>query len=155
LAQSRRTRWSAWSGRSGRPTSPAYRELFGYDHPTEPIGPEPSGDSPEKRAAWHAAFGALGPVDGVDVRGEPDGRLLLMRGVHETGTAWAPQYVGNELRQVRSALARAEQDVYRAEAEAKLARERGQLEVAERHEILGRSARAGWPPGAIAAGSGA
>jgi hypothetical protein len=53
----------------------AYRELLGYDHPAEPIGPEPSGDSPEKRAAWHAAFGALGPIDGVDVRGEPDGRL--------------------------------------------------------------------------------
>jgi conjugative relaxase-like TrwC/TraI family protein len=120
----------------------AYRELFGYDHPTEPVGAEPSGDSPEKRAAWHAAFAALGPVKGVDVRGEPDGRLLLMRGGYETETAWAPRYVGNELRQVRNALARAEQDVVRAEAEAKLARERGQLEVAERHEILGRSARA-------------
>ena len=54
-----------------------YRELFGYEDPSEPIGPEPSGDAPEKRAAWHAAFAALGPVDGVDVRREPDGRLLL------------------------------------------------------------------------------
>jgi hypothetical protein len=120
----------------------AYRELFGYDHPTEPIGPEPSGDSPEKRAAWHAAFGALGPVDGVDVRGEPDGRLLLMRGTYETETAWAPPWVGNELRQVRAGADRAAQDAVRAEAEAKLARGRGQHQVAERHEILGRSARA-------------
>jgi hypothetical protein len=39
----------------------AYRELYGYQHPTEPIGPEPAGDSPEKRAAWHAALAALGP----------------------------------------------------------------------------------------------
>ena len=85
------------------------------------------------------AFGALGPVDGVDVRGEPDGRLLLMRGTYETETAWAPRWVGNELRQVRAGAERAAQDAVRAEAEAKLARERGQHDVAERHEILGRS----------------
>ena len=34
----------------------AYRELFGFGDPAEPIGPEPSGDTPERRAAWHAAF---------------------------------------------------------------------------------------------------
>jgi hypothetical protein len=49
------------------------------ERPAEPIGPEPSRDAPEKRAAWQAAFGTLGPVGGADVRGEPDGRLLPMR----------------------------------------------------------------------------
>jgi hypothetical protein len=29
----------------------AYRELYGYQHPAEPIGPEPVRDSPDKRAA--------------------------------------------------------------------------------------------------------
>jgi conjugative relaxase-like TrwC/TraI family protein len=117
-----------------------YREMFGYDHPTEPIGPEPTADAPEMRSAWHAAFAALGPVDGIDLRGEPDGRLLLLRGTYETETAWAPRYVGNELRQVRAGAERAARDAVRADAEAKLARERGQDEVADRHEILARSA---------------
>jgi len=116
--------------------------MFGYDHPTEPIGPEPTADAPEMRAAWHAAFAALGPVDGIDLRGEPDGRLLLLRGTYETETAWAPRYVGDELRQVRAGAERAAQDAVRAEAEAKLARERGQDEIAGRHEILARSAMA-------------
>ena len=29
----------------------AYRELYGWNRDTEPAGPEPAGDSPEKRAA--------------------------------------------------------------------------------------------------------
>ena len=51
----------------------AWRELSGYHHPTEPIGPEPAAAAPDLRAAWHEAFAALGPADGPDVRGMPDG----------------------------------------------------------------------------------
>jgi hypothetical protein len=51
----------------------AYRELSGYDHPADPIGPEPSASTPDLRAAWHEAFAALGPADGPDVRGMPGG----------------------------------------------------------------------------------
>ena len=43
---------------------------------------------------------------------------------------------------VRAGAERAAQDAVRAEAEVKLARGRGQLEIADRHENLGRSARA-------------
>jgi hypothetical protein len=57
----------------------AWRELSGYDHPTDPIGPEPTAPAPDKRAAWDEALAALGPVDGPDVRGMPDGRLLHLR----------------------------------------------------------------------------
>ena len=39
----------------------AWRELSGYHHPTEPIGPEPAAAAPDLRAAWHEAFAALGP----------------------------------------------------------------------------------------------
>jgi len=53
----------------------AYRETYGYDHPGDPIGPEPSHQTPEQRAAWHQVFAALGPADGPDVRTMPDGRL--------------------------------------------------------------------------------
>jgi AAA domain len=31
----------------------AYRETYGYQHPEDPIGPEPTHDSPDQRAAWH------------------------------------------------------------------------------------------------------
>ena len=79
----------------------AYRELSGHDHPTEPIGPEPIAGDPDKRAAWHEAFAALGPVDGPDVRGLPDGTLLHLRDTYPIETAWAPKWVGDELRQVR------------------------------------------------------
>src|SRR5262249_14554691 len=40
----------------------AYREMYGYDHPADPIGPEPSHQAPDQRAAWHQAFTALGPA---------------------------------------------------------------------------------------------
>ena len=79
----------------------AYRELSGYDHPAEPIGPEPTAAAPDKRAAWYEALAALGPVDGPDVRGMPDGTLLHLRDTYPTETAWAPPWVGDELRQVR------------------------------------------------------
>jgi hypothetical protein len=38
----------------------AYREMYGYDYPGDPIGPEPSQGSPDQRAAWHDAFASLG-----------------------------------------------------------------------------------------------
>jgi len=47
----------------------AYREMYGYDHPGDPIGPQPTADSPDMRVAWHAAFLALRTPDGPDVRG--------------------------------------------------------------------------------------
>ena len=42
----------------------AWRELSGYDHPADPIGPEPAAAAPDARAAWHEALAALGPADG-------------------------------------------------------------------------------------------
>ncbi len=65
----------------------AWRELSGYDHPTEPIGPEPAAAAPDMRATWHEALAALGPADGPDVRGMPDGRLLHLRDTYPTETA--------------------------------------------------------------------
>ena len=120
----------------------AWRELSGYHHPTEPIGPEPAAAAPDMRAAWHEALAALGPVDGPDVRGMPDGRLLHLRDTYPIETAWAPQWVGDELRQVRAAAWNARLAAIRASAEAKAADDRGQHDSAARQQELGDSYQA-------------
>ena len=117
----------------------AWRELSGYHHPTDPIGPEPATAAPDLRAAWHEALAALGPADGPDVRGMPDGRLLHLRDTYPLETAWAPQYVGDELRQVRAAAWTTHLAALRARAEAKAASGRGQHDTAARQQDLAGS----------------
>jgi len=117
----------------------AWRELSGYHHPTEAIGPEPATAAPDVRAAWHEALAALGPADGPDVRGMPDGRLLHLRDTYPVETAWAPRHVGDELRQVRAAAWTARLAALRASAEAKAASGRGQHDIADRQQDLAGS----------------
>ena len=117
----------------------AWRELSGHRDPADPIGPEPVAAAPDLRAAWHEALAALGPVDGPDVRGMPDGRLLHLRDTYPIETAWAPQYVGDELRQVRAAAREARLAGLRAGAEAAAARHRGDLGTVARQQELATS----------------
>ena len=118
-----------------------YRERF-WDHPSEPIGPEPAMASPEKRAAWHAAAQALGrPADGPDVRSRDTGSLFLIRDNYEAETAWAPRFVGPELRSVRTGAREAELTRARAAAEARVAESRGDHAQAERQRGLARSSQ--------------
>jgi hypothetical protein len=115
-----------------------YRELSGYDHPSDPIGPEPVAAAPDIRAAWHEALAALGSSDGPDVRGMPDGMLVHLRDTYPIETGWAPQYVGDELRQVRAAAWDARLAGLRASAEARAAQQHGNhAEAARRHELAG------------------
>jgi AAA domain len=120
----------------------AWRELSGYHHPAEPIGPEPAAAVPDLRAAWHEALAALSPSDGPDVRGMPDGRLLHLRDTYPIETAWAPQDVGDELRQVRAAAWNARLAAIRASAEAKAAARHGQHDHATQQQQLGDSYQA-------------
>jgi hypothetical protein len=117
----------------------AWRELSGYSDPDDPIGPEPAAAAPDLRAAWHEALAALGPADGPDVRGMPDGRLLHLRDTYPIETAWAPQYVGDELRQVRAAAREARLAGLRAAAEAAAAADRGDPGTAARQQELAAS----------------
>src|SRR5258707_10577931 len=55
----------------------------------------------------------------------PDGRLLHLRHTYPVETAWAPRYVGDELRQVRAAAWDARLAGLRAAAEARAAGLRG------------------------------
>jgi hypothetical protein len=120
----------------------AYREMYGHPHPTDPIGPEPAHDSPDQRAAWHEAFQALGPADGPDVRGMPDGRLWLIRDTYAAETYWAPRHMGKELRLVRMGARNADLGAIRENAEAQAARKAGEVEHAARHDGWAASYRA-------------
>ena len=121
----------------------AWRELSGYAHPADPIGPEPAVAAPDLRAAWHEALAALGPVDGPDVRGMPDGTLLHLRDTYPIETGWAPQWTGEELRQVRLGAAEAARlAAIRASAEADTARRHGQHETAVQQQALAASYQA-------------
>ena len=120
----------------------AWRELSGYDHPTEPIGPEPAAAAPDTRAAWHEAFAALGPADGPDVRGMPDGTLLHLRDTYPIETAWAPQWVGDELRQVRAGAWHARLAGIRATADAHAAQQHGHHDQAAQKHALAASYQA-------------
>jgi hypothetical protein len=120
----------------------AYREMYGYDHPDDPIGPEPSREKPDQRAAWHQAFAALSPADGPGVRAMPDGRLCLLRDTYAAETAWAPRHVGKELRLSRLGALDADLGALRAEAEAEAARKGGDHDRAGQHETLAASYRA-------------
>jgi hypothetical protein len=87
-------------------------------------------------------FAALGPVDGPDVRGMPDGTLLHLRDTYPIETAWAPPWVGDKLRQVRVGAEHARLAAIRADAEAKTTHGRGQQGTAAKQETLAASYRA-------------
>ena len=69
----------------------------------------------------------------------PDGRLLHLRDTYPIETAWAPAYVGDELRQVRAAAWNAHLAALRASAEAKAAGSRGEHDTAARQQELAGS----------------
>jgi hypothetical protein len=120
----------------------AYRETYGYDHPGDPIGPEPAREAPDQRAAWHEAFAILGPADSPDVRAMPDGQLWLTRDTYAAETAWAPPHTGKELRLARLGAADADLGAIRAAAEADAARKTGNHDRADQQENLAASYQA-------------
>lgn len=81
-------------------------------------------------------------TEGLDLRDEPDGRLWHMRATYQAETAWAPPYVVEELRAIRTAIIDTTAAATRADAEATAARDRGDNEAAGRHETIAVSARA-------------
>jgi flagellar biosynthesis GTPase FlhF len=132
-----RTGRADWEDRAAR--LGAYRELYGYTAPADAIGPEPGKTSPEARADWHAAFEALGHIDGIDLRGCSDAQLRLRRGTYAQETGWAPRYVGEELRLARLQIRTAFENAIREEHEARVAAD---PETAGRHEQLAAMWRA-------------
>lgn len=119
----------------------AYRELYGIDSETDPVGPEPV-NSPEARSAWMAACSAQLHVDPAGLDTLPDSVLLARRAQYQADTAWAPPYAGRELRQVHAAaIDMAARDI-RHRAEAAAAHTSGDQLLAARHNQLAASAEA-------------
>ena len=116
----------------------AYREMYSYDHPAEPVGPEPSAASPGARAAWHAAYGALNRTGADDMSRHQDGTLLRMREQYRREYSWAPAYPADELEACRAAVIDQQAQAARSDAEATAARLRGDEDLAARHHDLSR-----------------
>ena len=117
----------------------AYRELSGHQHPADPIGPEPATGSPDLRAAWHEALAALGPAGGPDVRGMTDGLLIHLRDTYPIETAWAPPWVGDQLRQARTGARDARLAALRITAEAAASLRRGERDRSAEQRALADS----------------
>ena len=129
-----RTEWERKAGQLG-----AYREITGWDHPGEAIGPEPSRGNPEAWAEWHTAFAVMARVEGIDVRHLSDGQLLARRRAYEAETSWAPKHVAEELRAARRQEQFSRVEATRHSYEAAAAARHGKHEQAELHEHAARS----------------
>src|SRR5262249_48341085 len=116
-----------------------YRDLHGTGNDHEVVGPEPTGNAPKMRAAWHDAFAAITKTDTVDVRSLPDQSRPHMRGNYRTDTGGAPPHVGKHLRDVRLGAETMRLKAIRAEAEARNAKDQA---VAARHADIAAKARA-------------
>ena len=96
-------RQPGWPGSSAPPPS-----VPGGNYPattTPPTRSAPNPPPPGHPRRLARGPGRLGPVDGPDIRGLPDGTLLHLRDTYPIETGWAPQWTGEELRQVRLAAA--------------------------------------------------
>jgi hypothetical protein len=129
-----------WQQRAG--VIGAYREMFGYSHPGDAIGPEPATTAPEARAAWHTAFAVLSHVDGIDVRGLTDEQLALRRTTYERETAWAPKYVADALGLARKQEKHAREQAVRSAYLAAAAARNDEPELAAAHTRMKESWRA-------------
>ena len=121
----------------------AYREMYGYDHPGDPIGPEPSHQAPGP--ASRLAPGVRRPRPGQPDPTSapcPTGGCGCSATAYAAQTAWAPRHVGKELRLSRLGAFDAALGAIRADAEAQAARKAGDHDRAARHEHLAASYRA-------------
>lgn len=102
-----------WQGRAA--VVAAYREQYGWSHPTNPIGSAPSRQEPERRWAWERAADVLGFSEhDRDLAGCPDAelgsRVLAWRREQE----WMPRNVDADLRETHLGLGESRRQVVEA-----------------------------------------
>ncbi|MGL5826628.1 MAG: MobF family relaxase [Nocardioides sp.] len=106
-------------------TVAAHREATGWDHTEQPLGRCPGVHTPEKRASWHAAYGAAGQPEERRPEAEmPDGCLHVRVRAAERARAAEPPAVYEQQRAAHQAAERARRD-------AALAGVRGDQEKAD------------------------
>jgi hypothetical protein len=125
-----------WEHRAGQVA--AYREMWGYTHPRDPIGPRPGQHSPEARASWQAAAEALGYQPG-SLREHSDGQLWAWRSAFAREMGWAPPYKGDDLAAVRAEIRRTQIEADRARRNADAAASpQARARLSERAGVLAR-----------------
>jgi hypothetical protein len=109
-----------WEHRAG--IVAAYREAHPSDHEDGVvIGPAPGTSTPEKRAAWYAAWTALGrPEASAEETNLSEGALRVRVKAWQREQQWAPPSVNAEMRATGQNRARYEQEaaILRARADA-------------------------------------
>ena len=113
-----RTRWTGWTGSAGPPPSAP-----GGNYPATTTPPTRSAPNPSRPPRTCAPPGTRpwppsAPPTAPTCAACRTGLLLHLRDTYPLETAWAPQYVGDELRQVRAAAWDARLAAVRAAAEA-------------------------------------
>jgi len=127
---------AGWEHRAGQVA--AYREMWGWTHPYEPIGPRPGQHSPEARMSWQAAAEALGYQPG-SLREHSDGKLWAWRSAFAREMAWAPPYKGDDLTVVRGEIRRTQIEADRARRNAEAASTHdARQRLADRADVLAR-----------------
>src|SRR5690348_13812896 len=129
-----RAQWERKAGQLG-----AYREITGWDHPGDAIGPEPPRGNPETWAEWHATFAVMARVEGIDVRHLSEGQLFARRRAYEAETSWAPKHVAEELRAARKQEQFSKVEATRHTYEAASAARQNRHEQATLHEDAAQS----------------
>ncbi len=108
-----------WRSRAG--TVAGWQELANVHGPT-PLGAAPSREMPEHRAAWHAAYTALGADEaGRDYAAASDDELRAMMAQHAREKEWAPAFVADQLGTANRRAAQYERRAVLARAEAEAA----------------------------------
>ncbi|GAA4737377.1 MobF family relaxase [Actinomycetospora chibensis] len=107
-----------WSGRAGAVA--AYHELYAPQR--DGLGPAPSRENPEARAAWVRAYEALGAPEALrDYSAATDEELKALVAAYEREETWAPLHVADVLRETRQRVADYTTRAELAQAEAAVA----------------------------------
>lgn len=126
-----------WCRRAGAVA--AFHELYAPQR--DDLGPAPSRENPEARAAWVRAYEALGAPEALrDYRAATDAELKALVAAYEREETWAPPHVADVLRETRQRVADYTTRAELAHAEAAVApddEERSALfERAETHRAF-------------------
>ncbi|SCL21326.1 conjugative relaxase domain-containing protein, TrwC/TraI family [Micromonospora aurantiaca] len=123
-----------WEQRAG--VVEAYRELYGVDGEGTVIGQAPPRGAVEQRAAWDAAYEALGrPDEHRHIAAASDEELRAMLARYEREQVWAPPYLGQQMADAHQLARDYEERATLAEAEAATL-----ADAQERAELAARAA---------------